>query len=497
MGVCLAALSLGVAVPGTASAAMCGGYDPGLSGGDGSAASPYQIASAADLATLVSESPMWVCEFVQTADITLAAPAPGSSNLGVIGDVGTPFEGVYDGGGHSITGLTVVGSGSDYLGLFGRSVGGTIRNLTLIDPVITGSWDGSSGDVYLGSILGHGEGVNLSDLTVRGAVISGDQHLGGVAGYVIDPGTLSDFDAESTLTGPAAGEGSRMGGIVGTISSSGTGPFTMTDVRSQTTITSDSESGGVVGYLATTVEFERIVVDADITITSYGAGGIMGYNDPYAPTVVRDAYVSGSVTAVSEAGGVEGVTDDLVLDGVVVTADVTGDRSDVACFIGSADDLSDGSVSVVSAFHVGTLRVASAAAVSCGPRPSSITVTAPSLTMSAGGSVPDVDVPSAVYDADGSLVEFYEAPVCTSDDGTGQPVTSETPPGTYDIVCRGGVAWGAYVETYLAGTLVVESSGGTEELLPETGATSSSELVLVAVLLLVGGLVLTSRRRLS
>jgi LPXTG-motif cell wall-anchored protein len=497
----LAVVGMGLAVPGTASAAMCGGYDAGFSGGDGSAAAPYQIATVADLETLSAESAMWICDFEQTADITLPAPGAGSSNHTPIGNASTAFEGNYDGGSHSISDLTIIGTDTDYLGLFGHVSNASIHHLTLIDPTVTGAFDSflAEGDELVGAVVGYAADSSLHHLRATGATVSGARAVGGIVGEAFRPVRLDHLKVEGTITGPEATYGYEIGGIAGVIDSDVSGVSVVSDVRVDVTLVSDGEVGGIVGDAATTVLVESVIGDVDITSTSYGVGGVIGYNDPWfgEPAVVRDAYVTGTIVGNSETGGVLGVVDAIQLDTVVLDLTISGPSDSIGCYAGSTDDIDDADVTEVAHFHLGTLSKNGDPAVDCGPRPPTITVTAPSLTMTAGGAVPDVTGAGA-YDRDGSAVDFYEAPVCTTDDGTGNPVTSDTPPGVYDILCRGGVAWGAAVESYVAGTLTVEADSTTTVpggVLPETGASVNSSLLLVGFLMVGGALALVARRR--
>lgn len=60
-------------------------------------------------------------------------------------DNSTPFNGVFDGNGHMISGL-YIDSDSDYQGLFGRIDGGVVQDLTVDGTV--------KGDEYIGGIVG-------------------------------------------------------------------------------------------------------------------------------------------------------------------------------------------------------------------------------------------------------------------------------------------------------------------------------------------------------
>ena len=87
--------------------------------------------------------------FRQTADITLSQPF---TPIGAQGTYGKWFSGTYDGGGKTISGLTV-NTNKQYAGLFGRVRGATIQNVRLISPYVNTSFDGSGG-AYAGALVG-------------------------------------------------------------------------------------------------------------------------------------------------------------------------------------------------------------------------------------------------------------------------------------------------------------------------------------------------------
>ena len=75
--------------------------------------------------------------FKQTHDINMSS----ISNLEPIGSQPknnnpTPFNGTYDGQGNAIIGLTV-NTFSPYAGLFGKLQGGSVRNVTMVNPHVT------------------------------------------------------------------------------------------------------------------------------------------------------------------------------------------------------------------------------------------------------------------------------------------------------------------------------------------------------------------------
>ena len=126
-------------------------------GRDGSEANPYAIGSPEALALLSdyvnAGNNASGLHFEQTQDIDMSS----AGNFEPIGSQPnsynpTPFNGTYDGQGHAIIGLTV-NTSSPYAGLFGRLEGGSVRNLTMVNPNVTSN-DNSQGYKYAGGIVG-------------------------------------------------------------------------------------------------------------------------------------------------------------------------------------------------------------------------------------------------------------------------------------------------------------------------------------------------------
>ena len=99
-----------------------------------------------------------------------------------IGDYDNRYTGTFDGGNHTITGLTINQYGS-YVGMIDfLDSGGTVQNLTLENVNITG------GDI-VGSVVGDNYGTVTACYHASGNV-SGTSNVGGVVGYNIS-GTLT------------------------------------------------------------------------------------------------------------------------------------------------------------------------------------------------------------------------------------------------------------------------------------------------------------------
>ena len=231
---------------------------------DGSPEHPWLVYDETTLRKVGTETAAggWTLSayYKQTDDIPLDSSDP--NNWTPIGGVYT-FTGSYDGGNHTITGLTITSSSLDQ-GLFGHMNGGTVKNVKLIDC------DYTSSNQYIGGIAGHiiGNGI-VDNCYVTGIIrvtsIAGENGAGGVVGWN-ESGTIKNCVSEvdiDTVTNNA-------GGIAG---------------RNSSTIINCYSTGFVKGL--------------------YGAGGITGWNLASNATV-ENCYATGDVTGTRAVGGVVG-----------------------------------------------------------------------------------------------------------------------------------------------------------------------------------------------
>jgi len=171
------------------------------SGGTGDPSDPYQIATADDLMLLGDSTEDYDKHFIMTADIDLDPNLPGRKvfDKAVI----STFVGVFDGNGHTISHLTIVGG--DYLGLFG-DLGheAEIKDLGVMEVNIT------STGVNVGGLVGENNG------SIRGCyttgLVSGDGNVGGLLGEHRD-GSVNQCYSTGTVSG--TGEfWANVGGLV-------------------------------------------------------------------------------------------------------------------------------------------------------------------------------------------------------------------------------------------------------------------------------------------
>ena len=128
--------------------------------------------------------------------------------------IGTSFSnkytGTFDGGGHTIKGLTVT-TNDQFVGLFG-SIGyaGTVKNVMMEDVQITSNR--SSG--FAGGVAGYSDGT-IENCSVSGSV-SGTVYVGGVVGVQIG-GSITGCSSSATVNGTV-----DVGGVAGQTNSSAT-----------------------------------------------------------------------------------------------------------------------------------------------------------------------------------------------------------------------------------------------------------------------------------
>ena len=227
------------------------------SNGDGSSENPFQIATAEQLAKLAEEvnggNNYAKIHFILTANINLAAygaswnDGKGWIPIGHRNDA--RFFGNFDGVGFKIYNLFIDHNGYENTGLFGYVHGGKVKNVGVIDAVITGGKNvgcmagtvGFNGEILnchaIGKVKGNDDGVGgvagmvrsapmgaaRSNLTNSYSIcdVTGINGVGGVAGIVMES-TVKNCYAYGTVNGKE-----RVGGIAGYIRGGSVGgPFT-------------------------------------------------------------------------------------------------------------------------------------------------------------------------------------------------------------------------------------------------------------------------------
>ena len=207
-------------------------------GGSGTATDPYQIATAADLIALGETTDDYDKHFILTADIDLdpnlpsrkvfdkAVIAPDTNDVNWEFD-GTPFTGIFDGNGHTVSNLTIKGKG--YLGLLGElGSGAKIFNLGTEAVDVNGTGD------YVGGIVGYNEDGRIT-LSYSTGTVRSEENVGGLVGY--NRGSIATSYSTCMVTGS--------GGVGGLVGNNWYGSIAAS--YSTGTVSGDGSIGGLVG----------------------------------------------------------------------------------------------------------------------------------------------------------------------------------------------------------------------------------------------------------
>ena len=282
----------------TYTVSLAAAKDPGYTiEGDGS----YTVTTADGLknvAKLVNEEGKTDINITLDTDLTLTGEwTPIGTSFG------NSYTGTFDGGGHTITGLTVTTNGQ-YAGLFGCiGSGGKVQNVVLEGVQITS--DNSSG------------------------------YAGGVAGYCYR-GTLENCSVSGSVSG--SGSSSDVGGVVGSQWGG-----SITGCSSSATVKGTQRAGGVAGSTNYDATLTACYATGDMTVENDGtsnawAGGVVGSN----------AYCT--VIACYAAGNVSGKG-----SGTIHVGGVTGENFDgtlTACYWSGLPDNDNGGATKVDGTNV-------------------------------------------------------------------------------------------------------------------------------------------------
>ena len=215
------------------------------------------------------------------------------------------YKGNFDGGNHTISGLTVKGS-NEYAGLFGRiGSGGTVKNVVLENVQI------ASDNQYanVGGVAGYSRG-NIENCSVSGSV-SGNSNsdgtsncVGGVVGQQYG-GTITECSSSAIVEGTNA-----VGGVAGqTVNATLTACYATGDVTAERDPQNNTYAGGVVGYNGASTLIACYatgnVIGTGTGTGSIYVGGVTGSND--SGTLTACYHATGTVSGPDGAtGGVTG-----------------------------------------------------------------------------------------------------------------------------------------------------------------------------------------------
>ena len=214
--------------------------------GSGTESDPYQISTAAQLKRFRD-----IVNGTGGQTQNRGAYAVLTANIDLNNEPWTPignytegnqiyYEGTFDGGGHTISGLNVTGE-FVYAGLFGTVKDGTIKSLT-----VAGKVSHSNSQCIVGGIVGYASNAVIKNCSNHCSVTGRTTSIiGGIAGFN-SSGAIIDCYNVGTISGINYAE--AIGGIVG--SNSGT----ISNCYNVGTVSNDTSVGEIAGHNNGTVE---------------------------------------------------------------------------------------------------------------------------------------------------------------------------------------------------------------------------------------------------
>jgi hypothetical protein len=224
--------------------------------GTGTKDDPFCIYMAEELNIVGLYPCEWDKHFKLMADVDMSG-FDGKGGRPAFNVIGTgypsPFAGIFDGNGPTISHLTI--NGESWVGLFGLLTSGAeVKNLGLLDVNMTGSGD------YVGGLVGENY-FGIITASYSSGSISGTGSVGGLVGYSKE-GRIATSYSSGTVIGTE-----RVGGLVGGNGGDVTQCFWDTQTSGQTT--------SAAGTGKTTVETQtaRTFIDAGWDFVGETANG--------------------------------------------------------------------------------------------------------------------------------------------------------------------------------------------------------------------------------
>lgn len=258
-------------------------------GGTGEPNEPYLIYTAEQMNVIGNEPNDWDAQFKLMADIDMSAfdgkqgrPAFKMIGAGVAttsGFQGVPFTGVFDGGGRTVSHVTI--QGGDCLGLFSLlGSGAEVRQLRIADANVVGTGR------FVGALAGGNNGGYVVNCCSSGAVSSSRSNVGGLVGYNWY-GFVTGCYSSANVSGT-----SSIGGLVG-----GNADAVTDSCARGGAVAGTSDVGGLVGHNYSNFGVVTQCYSSDTVRGDRTTGGLIGNDEGYVAACYWDVDASGQQTS--------------------------------------------------------------------------------------------------------------------------------------------------------------------------------------------------------
>jgi len=258
--------------------------------GDGSPENPFKIASKTHLLNLAGDISDYDKCFILTDDIDMGGQIFSTAIIASDTDSsslwfqGAAFTGTFNGNGHKITNFTITGGSNDYIGLFGSVENGLVTNLDVENCSV-------SGDSHVGVLAGSGGTPTYCHTS---GTVNGIENAGGLAGQALYK--ISRCWSNGSVNG--SGSGSGIGGLIGINFTNITGCYSNCSVSTVSSI----RVGGLVGYNKESGVLDQCYATGSAS-GDYYVGGFVGYTSAGS---IFFCYSTGAVSGNSSVGGLAG-----------------------------------------------------------------------------------------------------------------------------------------------------------------------------------------------
>ena len=306
-------------------------------GADGSEAHPYIITTTTGLDLLATNVNSGINEYsgkyfklgndIDYQPTTTWDDATSTEdNYTAIGNNDHAFCGIFDGDEHTISGIRINKSRTDYQGLFGRVWDATVKNVTLTDARITGQW-------YVGGISGQTNGnpqPTIQDCLVFNTCITASTYCGAIVGRRLFGILNNNYYLNCSVTK----NGTTGTTNIGVNSSDNNGARSVHALTLADGITASGESveiGGTTYYASnTTVTLSSSVPEGYVVVYSYNDGSYHIIDGNTFTMPAADVTVSLAVPYIDADGNEQICTDFTLLEsstGSTVTLGTDGTES--------------------------------------------------------------------------------------------------------------------------------------------------------------------------
>ena len=213
-----------------------------------------------------------------------------------IGTAENPFMGHFIGSSYKMTGLSIERADTDYVGLFGYTLGAEVKDFGVVNGNVIGSH-------YVGTLIGYNNQSTFVNCWTS-ADVAGHDFVGGLVGYEYKT-EMNNCFSTSKVDG-----NNYVGGLVGWNDTSIISQSYSTGAARSSAIEDTTMIGGLVGYNSpdSNIVGSHSIAEID-AVSATHVGGLVGMNDGvisncyYAQNTVHGAFDTGAIAGINNTSG--------------------------------------------------------------------------------------------------------------------------------------------------------------------------------------------------